>query len=101
MKYVALIFAVLAFWCGLVAYVLNAKLTTAEKNLSLLKAEKIALETEVRNYNEKSLQASKQLGELKKQLQATKDDNSDSRRCYDVALPDYVLRMLHDSVKRD
>lgn len=101
MKYIALIFAVLAFWCGLVAYVLNIKLTTAEKNLSLLKAEKIALETEVRNYNEKSLQASKQLGELKKQLQATKDDNSDSRRCYDVALPDYVLQLLHESVEQD
>lgn len=101
MKYIALIFAVLAFGCGLVAYVLNAKLNSAEKNLSLLKAQNSALETEVRSYNEKSLQASKQLAKLKEQLQATKDDNSDSRRCYDVALPDYVLRMLHDSAKQD
>mgnify|MGYP002525505732 CR=1 FL=1 len=91
----------MAVFFAIIAHVLNSKLTTAEKNLSLVKAEKTALETEVKNYNEKSLQASKQIGELKKLIQEHKDDDSDSRKCYDVALPDYVLRMLHESVTQD
>lgn len=95
MKYVALIFAVLAFWCGLVAYILNIKLRTAEKNLSLIKAEKTALEMEVRSYNEKSLQASQQIGELRKLVQAHKEDISDGYNCLDVAIPDDVLRLLY------
>lgn len=101
MKYIAIICATIAIFLGLYAYYLDSMLSNTKEKLTLAESEKNALKTEVRKYNEKSLQASKQLGELKKQLQATKDDNSDSRRCYDVALPDYVLRMLHESVTRD
>lgn len=85
----------MAFFFGLSAYVLDAKLTTAEKNLSLLEAKKTALETEVRNYNEKSLQASKQIRELKKLVQEHKEDNSDGYRCLSVAIPDDVLELLY------
>ena len=91
----------MAVFFAIIAHVLNSKLTTAEKNLSLVKAEKTALETEVQNYNDQSLQASKHIGKLKKLIQEHKDDDSDSRKCYDVALPDYVLRMLHESVTQD
>ena len=101
MKYLIIICATIAVLACVVAYFLNSRLTIAEKKLSVLQAEKTALETEVKVYNEKSLQASKQLAQLKKQLQATKDDDSDSRRCYDVALPDYIVRMLHESVEQD
>jgi len=97
MKYLTIILATIAVFFAIMAHILNSKLTTAEKNLSLVKAEKTALETEVKNYNEKSLQASKQIGELKKLIQEHKDDDSDSRRCYDVTLPDYVLKLLIDN----
>lgn len=96
MRYVALIFGVLAVWCGLVAYILNVKLTTVEKNLSLLKAQNLALETEVRNYNEKSLQANRQIGELKKLIQTHKEDNTDGYRCLGVAVPDDVVQFLRN-----
>ena len=101
MKYIALICATIAVFLGLCVYYLDSRLSYTKEKLTLAESEKNALKTEVREYNEKSLQASKQLGELKKQLQATKDDSSDSRRCYDVALPDYVLRMLHESDERN
>ena len=95
MKYVALIFAVMAFFFGLSAYVLDSRLTIAEKKLSVLEAEKTALETEVRNYNEKSLQASRKIRDLNKLIQDHKNDSSDGYRCLNVAIPDDVLRMLY------
>lgn len=101
MKYLALICGVIACILALYAHFLSERLSYTRDKLTLAESQKTALETEVRNYNEKSLQASKQLAKLKEQLQATKDDSSDSRRCYDVALPDYVLRMLHESVERN
>lgn len=97
MKYLTIIITTIAVFFAIMTHVLNSKLTTAEKNLSLVKAEKTALEKEIKNYNEKSLQASKQIGELKKLIQEHKDDDSDNRRCYDVALPDYVLKLLIDN----
>jgi peptidoglycan hydrolase CwlO-like protein len=96
MKYLTIILATMAVFFAIMAHALNSKLTTAEKNLSLVKAEKTALETEVKNYNEKSLQASKQIGELKKLIQEHKDDNSDGYHCLSVAIPSDIVEFLHD-----
>lgn len=95
MKYIVIICATIAVLACVVAYFLNSRLTIAEKKLSVLQAEKTALETEVKVYNEKSLQASKQIGELRKLIQKNKESNSDGYRCLSVAIPDDVLRMLY------
>ena len=95
MKYLLIICATIAVLACVVAYFLNSRLTIAEKKLSVLEAEKTALETEVKVYNEKSLQASKQIGELRKLIQKNKESDSDGYRCLAVAIPDDVLRMLY------
>lgn len=96
MKYIALTFAVMAFFFGLCAYILDSKLVNAEKKLNVLEAEKTALETEVRNYNEKSLQASKQIFELRQLIQKNKETDSDGYCCLFVGVPDDVLRLLNN-----
>ena len=96
MKYIALTFAVIAFFFGLSSYLLENRLTIAEKKLSVLQAEKTALETEVRNYNEKSLQANRQIGELKKLIQEHKEDSSDGYRCLNIAIPNDIVQFLRN-----
>lgn len=96
MKYLTIIIATIAVFFAIMAHVLNSKLTTAEKNLSLVKAEKTALETEVKNYNEKSLQASREIRELKKLIQEHKNDSSDGYRCLHIAIPDDIIKFLRN-----
>lgn len=96
MKYLVIILATMAVFLAIMAHALNSKLTTAEKNLSLVKAEKTALETEVKNYNEKNLQANKQIYELRKLVQKNKENSSDGYRCLFVGVPDDVLKLLNN-----
>lgn len=95
MRYVTIISIVLAVILAVSACFLNERLIASQKKLALSEAEKTALETEVKKHNEKSLQASKQIEQLRKQIQAHKDDSSDGYRCLSVPIPDDVVKLLH------
>jgi hypothetical protein len=94
MKYLALICATIAFFLGLYAYYLDSRLSYTKQKLTLAESEKNALETEVREYNEKSLQASQQIYELRQLIQKNKESESDGYRCLFVVLPDDVRQLL-------
>lgn len=95
MRYVTIISIVLAVILAVSACFLNERLIASQKKLALSEAKKTALETEVKKHNEKSLQASKQIEQLRKQIQAHKDDSSDGYRCLSVSIPDDVVKLLH------
>lgn len=96
MKYLILICSTIAILACLWAYVLDSRLTTAKKELALSNAEKTALETEVKNYNEKSLQASKQIRELRGLVEKHSSDSEISYACLNIRIPDDVLRLLYE-----
>lgn len=81
---------------SVVLYYAFGRINTLENKNNELQSEKTALETEVRNYNEKTLQASSKIAELRKQIQTHKDDQSDSYRCFDIAIPDDIALFLHN-----
>lgn len=99
MRYVTIISIALAVILAVSACFLNERLIASQKKLALSEAEKTALETEVKKHNEKSLQASKQIEQLRKQIQAHKDDSSDGYRCLDVAIPVELVQLLHSNKK--
>ena len=94
MKYIIIFLLTVAILAILWAYIATGRLEVANEKLTLSEAEKTALETEVKNYNEKSLQANRQIGELKKLVGAHKDDSSDGYRCLTVPIPADVLDIL-------
>lgn len=96
MKYIALICATIAVFLGFYAYYLDSRLSYTKEKLTLAESEKNALKTEVREYNEKSLQANKQIFELRKEIQKHKEDNSDGYRCLSVAIPDDIAQFLRN-----
>ena len=96
MKYIALICATIAVFLGVYVYYLDSRLSYTKEKLTLAESEKNALETEVREYNEKSLQASKQIYELRKLVQKNKENSSDGYRCLFVGVPDDVLKLLNN-----
>lgn len=99
MRYVTIISAVLAVFLAVCACWLNERLIATQKKLALSESEKTALETEVKNYNEKSLYANEQIAKLRQQIQSHKDDSSDGYRCLDVAIPSELVELLRNPKK--
>ena len=91
MKYIALICATIAAFLGVYAYYLDSRLCYTKEKLTLAESEKNALKTEVREYNEKSLQASKQIKELKIKAEQGKKDNPSDYYCFDSIIPEPLL----------
>lgn len=87
---------IIAVGLAVVLYYAFGRINTLENKNHALQAEKTALEREVRDYNEKTLQASSKIAELRKQIQTHKDDQSDGYRCFDIAIPDDIALFLHN-----
>ena len=88
----SLMSVVIAAVAVLYAYILSDRLAIAKNKINALQAEKTALETEVKSYNEKSLETNKQIRELRLKVEQGKRDNPDAYRCWDIRIPDNLLK---------
>ena len=93
-KYIMIFLLTMMLLAIVWAYVVTGRLEVANKKLTLSEAENTSLKMEVKNYNEKSLQASKQIRELRELVEAHKDDSSDGYRCLTVPIPTDILDIL-------
>lgn len=82
-KYLAIIAVVLS----VMLYYAFGRINTLENKNHALQAEKTALEREVRNYNEKSMEASKEIRELKLKAEQGKKTNPNAYHCFDGTIP--------------
>jgi predicted nucleic acid-binding Zn-ribbon protein len=86
----------------LVGYIFSEKYIERGKQINTLEGEKNELisqlkskEKEIENYNQKQLEASNTIEKVREVVKRVKEPCD----CYNTALPDDVMRLLHDNNK--
>lgn len=85
-------------------YIFSIQYIERGKKISLLEGEKTELtsqlksmEAEIENYNQKQVEASKQVQKVREVIKLVNEPCD----CYNTRLPDDVKRLLHDNLKHD
>lgn len=89
---ITLLSIIIAVVAVLYAYILSDRLVIAKNKINALQAKKTALEMEIKSHNEKSLETNRQIKELKLKVEKGKRDNPDAYRCWDIRIPDNLLK---------